>query len=192
MAQRYKMWPSNLPLQCSVTAPKRVSAAESPPPLPATAEPPPNRKPYGRPAEARPHVATARRLQGLERGAGEGGEAGRQPQRSSATATAQRPLGQAAAASILTAQSEAQEERKGNQRGTSDSNLCLFSLRSGAGTLRGAWEWGGAGARAGKAEMGPRAAGSECKGGASVVIENVSSCPALALAALEFKRSDLC
>ncbi|XP_068819327.1 putative uncharacterized protein MED14OS [Capricornis sumatraensis] len=38
-------------------------------------------------------------------GRGEGGEAGRQPQRSSATATVQRPLGQAAAASILTAQS---------------------------------------------------------------------------------------
>ena len=52
---------------------------------------------------------------------------------------------------------------------------------------------GGAGARAGKRKRGLRAAGSECKGGASVVTENVSSCPALTLAALwSLKRSDLC
>lgn len=47
-------------------------------------------------------------------------------------------------------------------------------------------EWGGADARAGKAEARPRATGSGCVGGSRRVTADVTACPALALAALRF------
>ncbi|XP_065772784.1 putative uncharacterized protein MED14OS [Muntiacus reevesi] len=97
------MRPSNLPPGRSVTAPK-WARAESPPP-PTTAEPPQNRKPYAGRRGPPPCSDEPAGSRDWSEGRGEGGEAGRQPQRSSAPATVQRPLGQAAAASILTAQS---------------------------------------------------------------------------------------